>query len=55
MTKLDFCNCFCSYEIDDQEVEVRPYGPCKADTYFGLSGAECVCDYQGHQICETYI
>ncbi len=41
-------------ETDDQEVEVQPYGPCKANTYFGLSGAECVCDSAGQQLCETY-
>ncbi len=40
-------------DTDDQEVKVQPYGPCKANTYYARSGAECVCDSAGQQLCET--
>jgi hypothetical protein len=41
-------------DTDEQVVDIQDYDDCKANTYYSRSGAECVCDYQGHQLCETY-
>jgi hypothetical protein len=42
-----------SIETDDQYIDIWSDNPCQASTYFEITGAKCVCDYQGQSICET--
>ncbi len=43
-----------SVDTDDQKLTVHSYGSCDADTYYARTGSKCICDHQGHQVCETF-